>query len=489
MMRRGPAAATLVTALLGLALVPGGAAAAELPGLITGFSDPNALQRAPEQRPATLAHIRQARGSIVRLMIDWNDVAPTRPPTEADARNPDWPGYRWEATDAMVRDIAGQGLRPLMAFLVAPAWAEGPNRPPVTPFSGSAPAGSWRPDPVAYRSFAEAVARRYSGRQADPLAPGRTLPRVKDWQAWNEPNLTNYLAPQWRRQGGRLVPESPTRYKALLNAFYDGVKAVDPSNYVVSAGTAPFGDPNPGDARMPPAFFNRAFLCVSGRARPRAVRCAQPAKFDALAHHPYPIGPPGREAINPDDVVVPDLAKLTRPLKVAVEAGTVRPKRPKQLWATEMSWDSEPDPNGLPVAIQARWLQGAFYTLWRQGVSVVAWWQVRDDARRGGYDRTLQSGVFFRGETAEQDRPKPSFDGFRFPLTAYRSSKRAAVVWGIAPARGNVAIQRREGSAWRTIATLRAGSTRTFTRRMPLASGTTVRAVQGAETSLPWAVG
>lgn len=36
--------------------------------------------------------------------------------------------------------------------------------------------------------------------------------------AWNEPNLSYYLAPQWTRAGGRWVAASPVIYRGLLNA-------------------------------------------------------------------------------------------------------------------------------------------------------------------------------------------------------------------------------------------------------------------------------
>ena len=61
---------------------------------------------------------------------------------------------------------------------------------------------------------------------------------------------------------------------------------------------------------MRPAYFWRQVLCVKGGRKPRAKSSCSggPARFDALAHHPYPIGPPARSAINSDDVAIPDMA-------------------------------------------------------------------------------------------------------------------------------------------------------------------------------------
>src|SRR5436190_1361522 len=388
-------ATTLALALLA-GLVPAHSQARH--GLLTGFTDHEAFQRLDlAQRRAAFQHMRSAGGSVVRLTVSWRDIAPTRPPNAAAARDPAWSGYHWGSVDDAVRVASEAGVRILLSWTFAPAWAEAPGRP------GSAPPGSWRPSAPDYQLFAEAAARRYSGSYPSP--GGLLLPRVRYWQAWNEPNLTDFLAPQWGHRHGHLIAISPLLYRRLLNGFYRGVKAVHRSNYVVSAGTAPFAEPRHGARRMPAAFFTRELLCVRGRRHPRPKRCSSsPVHFDALAHHPYPIGPPRRRAINPDDVVIPDLGKLTRPLRVAIRAGKVAPRRHKPIWATEISWDSRPpDPTGIPVRTEARYADGALYTLWRQGVTVVNWYLMRDEARGPGYGFTLQAGIFFRGGTVFQD--------------------------------------------------------------------------------------
>ena len=122
----------------------------------------------------------------------------------------------------------------------APGWAEGPNRPPVSP---TVPAGVWKPSAKDYGAFSEAAAKRYSGTFPDPLNPGQLLPRVTDWQGWNEPNLNIYLTPQWTRSAASSTMPAPTPSAPMMNAFYTGIKAASTSNLVVTAGTSPFGDP------------------------------------------------------------------------------------------------------------------------------------------------------------------------------------------------------------------------------------------------------
>src|SRR5262249_54270201 len=153
--------------------------------------------------------------------------------------------------DAAIREAAAHGLGVIATFTGAPRWAEGPNRP------RSAPPGSWRPDPGALEDYGAALAARYSGHFPDPERPGAVLPRLAAFQVWNEPNLDTYLSPQW--SGTHTL--APLLYRRMLNGFYRGVKSVDPSAVVVTAGTAPFGDPLPGGRIMPVRFWRDA-LCV-----------------------------------------------------------------------------------------------------------------------------------------------------------------------------------------------------------------------------------
>jgi hypothetical protein len=356
------------------------------------------------------------------------------------------------------------------------------------------------PDAAAYGRFMTAAARRYSGTYPDPLRPGQMLPRVRLWQIWNEPNLFVELNPQWRKSGSAWVPASPELYRGLLTAGYDAVKSVAADNKVVTAGTAPYGEAKycdgsscpAGGPRIQPARFVRELLCVTGGAKPKAVNCrAKPAKFDILAHHPYPIGPPGRHAINPDDVVVPDFAKLTTPLKIALKAGNIVPKTAsKPVWATEMSWDSNPpDPGGIPAGQQAQYAAGAIYVLWRQGVRALYWWNLRDDPKGQGYTYGLQSGVYYRGDTVAQDTPKPAVTAFRFPFVAYRAYSNfaghgTALLWGMAPAAGRVDVQKQVGSSWHTIKSATAKSDHIFQLRVSASRGTRLRAVQAGEASI-----
>ncbi len=452
-------------------------------GLTLGFADDEAFTDLPAADVATnLEHAKSAGASVLRVELRWSDVAPKRPPSPAVAADPGWSGYRWDHADEVIRAIARAGMRALPVVVFAPRWAEGPGRPAHS--SDRIPIGSWRPSATALRAFATAVARRYSGSYPDPRNAGIALPRVKAWQVWNEPNLTGFLAPQWQRTQGGYRSRSPGLYRDLLNAFYAGMKAVAPSNTIVTAGTSPFGDLKAGDSRMQPARFWRDLLCVTRSGR-RA--CSRVVRFDVAAHHPYTPGSPRRKALNADDISMPDLAKITTPLARARRLGTVRPNRAKPLWVTEVAWDSRPDPDGLTLGVHAHYLAGAMYVLWRSGVDTVLWWRLRDDTPDPSFAATFQSGVFMRGATPAQDKPKPALQAYRFPFAAYFADG-VARLWGKAPGAGVVTIEVRKRGRWERLTTVRPDGNRVFLRPMRVARGAQLRARLGDQTSVLWNV-
>ncbi len=290
-----------------------------------------------------------------------------------------------------------------MLFTVfrAPDWAEGPGRP------AGIPAGSWNPDPGRFGQFGSALARRYSGSFSP--APGvPPLPRVRYFEAWNEPNLTNFFAPQ--RVGDQVV--SPDAYRTLLNSFYDAVHAVDPDNVVISGGTGAYGDP-PGGERTRPVAFLRQLFCLQGQQL-EPQPCPQ-TRMDTLGHHPFGHpNPPTYSTINPDDAGISDIGRLERVLRAAEKAGVVAPGGKRPIWATEFWWITRPPPNPDAVANeaqQARYIEQALYLFWKQGVSVAIQYLIRDSGV------PFNTGLFF-----SDGRQKLSFQAFRFPFVTDRLS-------------------------------------------------------------------
>ena len=187
--------------------------------LQTGVVDPGNFS-GPEARLA-IARTAATGASTVRLILYWVNVAPTVRRPDFDPTNPADAAYRWEAFDREVTYAVAAGLSPIVSIMWAPTWAEG---------NGEGPPGTVRPDPTEFGHFARAAARRYSGRVAG-------LPRVRYWQAWNEPNLTSLLTPQFvgrRPVVTGVVPRDGQRVLA------DAVHSVHRDNIVVAGGLAPF---------------------------------------------------------------------------------------------------------------------------------------------------------------------------------------------------------------------------------------------------------
>jgi hypothetical protein len=452
-MTRRPFAAALAS--LAFLTAAGDASAAR--GLKLGFTD-SVFGADPLSNP-WYGRAAAAGADQLDVTVSWGGVAPAKP--TGDPTDPDNPAYDFAESDAQVRAAAAAGLGVIMRIANAPSWSDGPHRPrSITP-------GTWKTNAAAFGAFAQAAARHYDGAHG--------VPAVHLWQAGGEVNLQTYFAPQWVKRGKHLVAEAPRLYRKLLNAFYKGVKAVSPANTVIAAGLAPFGDP-PGGKRMAPARFTRELLCLRGRGF-TPVHCADPAHFDAISHHPYAIEGPHYRALNPDDVSVGDLGKLTGAVRKAVATGRALPRRHKGLYITEFSWDSKPpDPNGVPERLRARWISEVFQAFWRNGVSSVIWYQIRDAA--GPFAETFQSGLYTRGGT-----PKRGLRAFRFPFVATR---KGGTVWGRTPAAGTVAVQVRSGGRWRTVLRLHAGAHSVFYRRLTVGRHRTYRAVVGGVASLPY---
>jgi hypothetical protein len=464
------AGVVLVALLAVLATAPGAAAARPLH---LGFFD-GVYSADPADRDPWLERTVAVNADTVRINIGWPAPGgPTRP-ANFDARDPADPQYDFSRADASIVAARQRGLQVIASFTGAPAWADAKGRPDrVTP-------GTWKPSPQALQDYGVALARRYGGAFPDPARPGRTLPKVRALQVWNEPNLSKYLNPQWA--GARAT--SPKVYRAMLSGFYRGVKSVTSKILVVTAGTAPFGDPQPGGRRIQPARFWRELLCLRLRHRVlRTIGCANPARFDVLAHHPYSVGRPRRTALNDDDVSIPDIGKLAKLLRKAERSGRALPRKRHRIWVTETSYDSKPpDPDGVPSATHARWLEEALYLLWRQGVDTITWFQIRDQAPQPSYAATNQSGVYRR-----DGRAKPAARAFRFPLVAERAGPATHRVWGRSPQAGTVRIERRSRSRWQVVRRVRVTRGGTFLLRVARkTAGERLRAKIGSNTSRVW---
>lgn len=470
-------------------------------GLVRGVSDGTLLlSEHTEVRSRAVAMIAAAGARVVRVPVNWRDVVKAAPPADFQPSDPASPAYDFARIDAAVRSVLAAGLEPLLVVSHAPAFAEATNRWPY------AYQGSWAPSPVALQAFATALARRYDGSFPDPLAAGGALGRVRLFQAWNEPNLSRYLKPQWVVTHGRWSAFSPLLYRQLLNGFYAGVKSVAPADTVIAAGVAPEGEPA-GEGVMAPITFLRGLLCLEGGGDGRG-RCPQPARFDVLAFHPLSVGNPDIPSASALDVSISDAAKVTGLLHRAERLHTALPAAPKPVWVTELNWESAPQsPHGVPPRLQAAWLSRALHRLWVAGVSLVDWQFLVDPvggvplASPTGPTVTFQrpaglysaGGALGRSDLA-QAQPKPFLRAFVLPFDPLRVDRRRVRVWALLGRAGQpLWLQgfRREGhgGGWLTIARLRADRHGVLNAVVSLRGAALLRLSSGGLLSAPESVG
>lgn len=395
-----------------------------------------------DAEPVAFEHVRQAGAQLVLTPIEWGHIVPEERPAVWNPEDPADPHYDWGLHDRWVANAVAAGLTPVLQVRGAPKWAQGCR---FTAFDTPC-------DPSAedLADFTTAAVRRYSGQFGG-------LPRVRYWQGLNEPNLSLFFMPQF--VDGKAV--SADLYRTLINTFYAAVKAVDPTNLVIAAGLGPIAVPK---FTIGPMRFTRELLCMRGHKRPRPTRsdCGGGVKFDIYDIHPYTTGSPAHEG-GVNDVQMGDLRKLVTLLRAADRAGRIDGAfRRTPLWISEISWDSNPpDPGGLPPRILNRWTAEALFNAWRAGVEDFFWFSLHDfkpDPNVESYE-SPESGLYFRGPTVAQDRPKPHLHAFRFPFVAYpRKKKGGLYFWGRTPnsGPGKVRIQVWKGKKWHKVRIVRA---------------------------------
>jgi len=391
--------------------------------------------------------IRAAGAKYVEIRIYWSVVAPSRSTKPAGFRpkDPADRKYKWTYYDKQIKAAASAGLKPLVTISSAPRWAEGSGR-------GSSKAGSYKPSASALAKFVTAAALRYNG-------SFKGLPRVQYWAIWNEPNLNTFLSPQTVKRKAF----APGWYRSMLNAAADAIHRVNSGNVVIGVETAPFGFNTANRTQTMPIAFMEKVLCVSEKKVRNTIFyksvCKTNTKFDVWSHHPYTNGDPTTKAKAQGNVSLGDMGEIRAVLNAAIKAHHVVSNQKVRLWVTEFSWDSKPpDPKGVPISLETRWVSQTLYQMWSSGVSLVTWFILRDQPLATSY---WQSGLYYSGAKISSDRAKPVLRAFRFPFVALpQTSKRKSTVllWGRTPTSsgGSVLIERKSGSKWKRVKRLSA---------------------------------
>lgn len=172
--------------------------------------------------------MRRSGVESVRTVLYWSGAQPYRRwadvPDEERGRFHSAGGLPIDTgqIDRLVAAAARRGMAVMPAVLGAPRWATDDTTIIDVPR-----------DPADYGRFLTALVDRF-GPRGSFWSEHPELPRrpIREWQAWNEPNLDSY----WPLGDGRR--EWPRSYTALLRASWKSVHAADPGAKVVLAGLA-----------------------------------------------------------------------------------------------------------------------------------------------------------------------------------------------------------------------------------------------------------
>jgi hypothetical protein len=331
--------------------------------------------------------LAQLHPQLLRVNLNWGGplgVARRRP---VDGTEPTDRAYDWTLYDRIVLNAHAIGVDVVFSIFGTPAWA-----------NGGAPGNHAPRNAARLEEFAYAAATRYSGtyRRRD----GVVLPAVKQWIAWNEPNLRLGLIPQWQRVNGRWTIRSAVDYARICNAIADGVhETLLVSERVACGVTAPRGNNNPRGLK--PSVSPIAFM--------RAMAAAGASGFDAYAHQPYygaPSETPTTEPKGPHsitfarlDTMIAEVTKLWGPIPI---------------WLTEYGYQTDPPDHvfGVSYEQQAEYLQQAFAIAYANPrVDMLLNFLLRDEPRIEGW----QSGLITAG-----GRFKPAFYAFRDWVSSLR---------------------------------------------------------------------
>ncbi len=370
--------APLVAAVLAAAVLAPVAATADR--MWIGFHDDPVLRydenRLSEMELATSTN----HASILRTLVTWADVAPTRP---TSAANPNDPAYRFDDLDEFVRNAQTSGAEVLMTIWGTPGWANNNKGRNFLPRSIT-----------DFRNFTRAVASRYSGRTAG-------IPFVRFYGIWNESNLGQFLSPQFNAKG-KIV--SPALYAKLAAAGIAGLKSGSPAALVAIGETSSNGrdkkKAGASDSVRPGTF-----------ARLLAQR-ARKLKFDAWAQHPYPVPVKAKAT---QKVQWPNVAMTSLPrFEKALDSWFKRKNIP--IWITEYGSETKPgEPNGVTRGQQALYLRQAIAMAQKdQRVAMFIWFVMRDS---GG--SPWQSGIYDKSGTTKPSQPR--FAAAAAPLSPVNS--------------------------------------------------------------------
>jgi hypothetical protein len=329
-----------------------------------GFYDDPSFRWSPD-REMNLADAAATGATVIHTTANWALIAPTRPANAADGSDP---AYQLQDLDDLVQKAGLYGMRVLLDITSTPKWANGGKTPNYAPKKLS-----------DLTTFARMIATRYSGR---PGSKGS----VSMYAVWNEPNLQQFLRPQF--VGKKIV--GPAIYAKLYKAAYAGIKAGNPTAKVAIGETSAQGRDKPSGTSsqtVAPGTFAKLLAQQKG------------LRFDAWAHHPYPTALNAKplEKVKYPNVTLSQLPTFEKALKKAFH-------RTVPIWITEYGHETKPgEPRGVTTAQQAAYAKQALtFARNDQDVQMFVWFTFRDSS-----GNPWQSGL-----ELESGARKPAYAAF-----------------------------------------------------------------------------
>ncbi len=410
-----------------------------------GIADDGVTQRLPQLAPETIRDWQNVGVEVTRVLAIWNYIAPGRDsataPAGFDPSDPNDPNYDWAPLDQTIDLLRQRGIEPIVTITgPGPVWSsQFPSRRNAR----------YKPDPAKFALFASAVARRYAG-------------RVNRYIIWNEPNLANWLQPQFTCSGRRCKPASPALYRNLWKAAVPKVREADPAAEIYLGSTASRGDaPTSANATMRPLLWLRSLGCINKKLRrdnsTSGCRSAGTLGADGIAYHPHTrVAAPSVSFRNSDEAGIADTGRLLKTVDAMQKARTVEnhaaPGQKFNLYYTEWGYQTNPpDPfSGVSFAEQSRWLQEGAYLAWRQPrVKLLVQYLWRDDPVRDKGQGAFAYSGWQSGLYLYDGRRKPSRATWPQPFWASlpRGSTNAKL-WGqVRPGTVHeVTLERKAGS-------------------------------------------
>ena len=427
--------------VLALSLICGVAPARASSTMESMFQDDDTLiYTTPAARTDRVHELAKMGVDRIRMTIVWHAIAPSpdalEQPSGFDDTDPaSYDPAVWQNYDDLVEKATAAGIS--VNFNVTspiPRWAS--KRAPRPDIQDN-----YEPNPHMFHDFVIALGRRYSGTYPD--GHGGTLPRVDFWEIWNEPNLSGWLTPTWKRGANhRWYERSAPLYRSLLQAAWTALHRTGHGDDTILFGdTSPTGHDRVRSVKttISPTSYVKALYCLDDHlhrlrgVRARQLKCGKSAKWfirhnpalfraSGYGHHPYaskrsPVHKPRVRTW----VTFGVISRLTHLLD-SVQTAYGRFRR-FPIYITEFGYQTVPDIYGVPFKTQAKFLNWADYIAAQNPrIRSVAQFLLRDGQ---SIEDNYQTGL----ETYDGFR-KPAYQAYELPIwvTGSGATKR---IWGM----------------------------------------------------------